>query len=222
MTGALPAGRLLPAAIAPGDRSDKEIDMKARTFLIAIGAALALVVVAVQPAGAKIASTCAASQKQSAVVGYTGSGWSYPGLTARGLATVSAKSCGAAKKAAGKASAKKVLDVGNGTKAPHLVTVPKKKEVHGKPPAPSPTVLPVDVISVPSQQPSTSSCSLSQASDDGYIVIGVQGCDASTATATSDDGSSAASTDDGSSTASADDGSTAITPVDGSYDDTDG
>jgi hypothetical protein len=220
MTGALPAGRLLPAAIAPGDRSDKEIDMKARTFLIAIGAALALIVVAVQPAGAKIASTCAASQKQSAVVGYTGSGWSYPGLTARGLATASAKSCGAAKRAAGKASIKKVLDVGNGTKAPHFVTVPRVKVAVSKP-APSQTVLPADVIGA-APQPSTSSCSLSQASGDGYIVIGVQGCDASTATATSDDGSSTASADDGSSTASADDGSTAITPVDGSYDDTDG
>jgi hypothetical protein len=81
--------------------------MKARTLIVTIGAAVALVGATVQPAGAKVASTCAASQQKvltlgngtkapayeivgRQTVGYTGSGWRYP-------QSASTKSCGAAK-----------------------------------------------------------------------------------------------------------------------------
>jgi hypothetical protein len=71
--------------------------MKARTLIGTAGAAIALVGLAVQPAGAKVASSCAVSRAQVSTVGYTGSGWSYPVV-------------------------KRVLVVGNGTKAPYWAT----------------------------------------------------------------------------------------------------
>src|SRR5262245_1931576 len=78
--------------------------MKARTLIVTIGATVALVGGAGQAAGAEVASTCASAHKAA---GYNGSGWSYP------------------------TSTKKVLVVGNGTKAPYYVTVPRTLQAAG-------------------------------------------------------------------------------------------
>ena len=83
--------------------------MKARTLIVAIGAAVALVGATVQPAGAKVASTCSVSRQKVLTlgngtkaptvefaggqpVGYTGSGSRHPQST-------STKACGVAKTA---------------------------------------------------------------------------------------------------------------------------
>lgn len=74
--------------------------MKARTLIVTTGAVAALVAGTVQPAGAKVASTwaCAGSGANAHEFGYVGSGWSYP-------------------------AARRVLVVGNGTRAPYYAFV---------------------------------------------------------------------------------------------------
>ena len=69
--------------------------MKARTLTITIGAALALVAVTVQPAGANVASKCTVPQKKVLVVG-NGTKAPYYAGNPRGLESTTAKSCGKA------------------------------------------------------------------------------------------------------------------------------
>jgi hypothetical protein len=71
--------------------------MKARTLVVTGGALLALAGLAVQPAGACPATYSTVTHVQ-APVGYSGNGWNYP-------------------------TTRRVLVVGNGTKAPYYVTV---------------------------------------------------------------------------------------------------
>jgi hypothetical protein len=71
--------------------------MKLRTLVVTAGALLALAGLAVQPAGARVATHCTVSRVQ-APVGYTGSGWRYP-------------------------TTRRVLVAGNGTEAPYVTVV---------------------------------------------------------------------------------------------------
>jgi hypothetical protein len=130
--------------------------MKARTLIVAIGASVALVGATVQPAGAKVASTCSVSQQKvltfgngtkaptyeivgRQAVGYTGSGWRYP-------QAASTKSCGAAKTAAKKTVAPKA------TTATALQTVA-------------------------ADHPTNDQCTLAwEAEDETYAAVGVQAC----------------------------------------------
>jgi hypothetical protein len=127
--------------------------MKARTLIVAIGASVALVGATVQPAGAKVASTCSVSRQKVLTlgngtkaptyeivgrqpVGYTGSGWRYP-------QSASTKACGAAKTAATKVVVK------------------------------SATAL----QTVASDHPTNDQCTLAwEAEDETYAAVGVQAC----------------------------------------------
>jgi hypothetical protein len=120
--------------------------MKARTLIVTTGALAALVAGTVQPAGAKVASACAA-KTQTAIVGYDGHGWSYP------LTVI----------------AKKVV-VGNGTKAPYDVLVPRLKQsaAHG---ACGTTTASPQVVDGGSTSSSPHRCW-----DPGYVIDGILGC----------------------------------------------
>jgi hypothetical protein len=129
--------------------------MKARTLIVAIGASVALVGATVQPAGAKVASTCAVSQHKVLTlgngtkaptyeivgrqpVGYTGSGWRYP-------QAASTKACGASKTATTKVGSKQAT-------ATALQTVA-------------------------ADHPTNDQCTLTwQAEDETYAAVGVQAC----------------------------------------------
>ena len=80
--------------------------MKARTLIITTGAIAAMVAGSVQPAGATVTSACALARSHVAV-GYDGAGWRYP------------------------VSIRKVLVVGNGTKAPYYEFIPVRSGCGG-------------------------------------------------------------------------------------------
>ena len=80
--------------------------MKARTLIATAGALVALVAVSAQTAGAKVTTACALTKAHS-TVGYGDARWTYP------------------------VSIRKVLVVGNGTKAPYYQYVPVRSGCGG-------------------------------------------------------------------------------------------
>jgi hypothetical protein len=132
--------------------------MKARTLIVTTGAFAALVAGTVQPAGAKVASSCALARAH-VPTGYAGGNWIYP------------------------VSVQKVLVIGNGTKAPYYEYVPVRRGgCGGGPKAAKQLVHRPRAASAPAAAPGTGApasadaCRFTYEGSDVYIATGVLGC----------------------------------------------